>query len=51
MAEKNRPEDAHELIDEVTERVFINYEPPSRQNDSSDSEDSEEDAEQDSRAA
>jgi hypothetical protein len=33
MAEKNRPQnrlqdDPGELIDEVTERVFINYEPP-----------------------
>jgi hypothetical protein len=50
MAEKNRPEDPHELIEEVTERVFINYEPPTQKK-RSDSDEREDEAEQDSRAA
>lgn len=47
MAEKNRPEDLQELIEEVTERVFINYEPPVRD----DSTEPDEDTEQEGRAA
>jgi hypothetical protein len=47
MAEKNRPEDFQELIEEVTERVFINYEPPVR----NDSAEPDEDTEQEGRAA
>jgi hypothetical protein len=42
MAEKTRPEDDPQgLIDEVTERVFINYEPP-RADDSGGDEDEDE---------
>jgi len=48
MAEKTRPEDdPHKLIDEVTERVFINYEPPVRD----DSDELEEETEQEGHAA